>query len=74
MREPLLEHVQNFTESQRAHVSKGTMEVLYEKDSNRKRMEIMAEKESGVERRGDSSRKRFMPLDDEENMGPPGGE
>ena len=29
LREPLLEHVQGFNESQRAHVSAGTMAVLY---------------------------------------------
>uniref|UniRef100_A0A0K2TH07 Symplekin n=1 Tax=Lepeophtheirus salmonis TaxID=72036 RepID=A0A0K2TH07_LEPSM len=32
MREPLLEHVQSFTESQRAHVSAAIMEVLYKED------------------------------------------
>eukprot|EP00096_Caligus_rogercresseyi_P006892 TRINITY_DN2389_c0_g1_i1.p2 TRINITY_DN2389_c0_g1~~TRINITY_DN2389_c0_g1_i1.p2 ORF type:complete len:1145 (-),score=464.89 TRINITY_DN2389_c0_g1_i1:191-3625(-) len=32
MREPLLEHVQSFNESQRAHVSPAIMEVLYKED------------------------------------------
>ena len=32
LREPLLEHVQGFTESQRAHVAASTMEVLYNAD------------------------------------------
>ncbi len=35
LREPLLEHVQGFTEAQRAHVSKSIMEVLYAKDVDR---------------------------------------
>ena len=34
LREPILQHVQEFNESQRAHISKETMLVLYEEDDD----------------------------------------
>ena len=48
IREPLLLHVQNFNESQRAHVSARTMKVLYNdyiKDDSKKGVSTEAEKE-----------------------------